>query len=97
MSTYGTGRAFIDIPFKSREFKIIIGWKEEVFWPDEARVLKKLRRALPQSGDIRLSRMQIQIVHGWAEERLGGHYGGGEVANAEEMGILEKLRLALAQ
>ncbi|NKB68781.1 MAG: hypothetical protein GKR89_17080 [Candidatus Latescibacteria bacterium] len=59
------------MPFKTRELKIIIGWKEKVFWPDEARVLKKLRRALQKADGLRLSRVQIQIIHGWAEEQLG--------------------------
>ena len=79
----------------NREIEIILTWKEKPFWPDEDRVLKKLRRAVAGSEPPTLSRMQLQILYGWAEEQLGGHYGGGKVANSEELTILKKLESAL--
>ncbi|MDA0333549.1 MAG: hypothetical protein O2782_00095 [bacterium] len=80
----------------ARELRLILGWRETgAFFPDEDRVLRKLRRALEDSRVPSLSRLQIQIVHGWAEEALSGPYGGGEVTNPDEAGVLHKVREAL--
>lgn len=83
------------IPLTNREIGVIIAWKKKAFWPDEERVLKKLRRAIESGEAPRLSQLQVQIIYGWGEEQLGGHYGGGEVRNPEERAIVNKLRAAL--
>jgi hypothetical protein len=83
------------IPLTQREIKHILAWKEEAFWPDEERVLVKLRRALEHSESPKLSRVQVKIIQAWAEEQLGGHYGG-TVVNPEERAILGKLSSALS-
>ena len=85
------------VPLTSREIEFIIAWKGKAFWPDEERVLNKLRRALESREAPRLSRLQVQIIHGWAEEHLGGHYGGGEIQNPEEVVIMGKLHVALEE
>ena len=78
------------VPLSSREIKAIISWKREEPWPDEERVLGKLRRALDADASPDLSRMQVRILLGWAEERVGGHFGGRSL-NLEERSILDKL------
>ena len=83
------------VPLTHREIELILGWKAKAFWPDEERVLSKLRRALQNEEPLKLSRVQIQIVQGWIEEQVGGHYGGGAVINPEEQSIAHKLRAAL--
>ena len=85
----------MDISLSAREVEIILTWKHKPFWPDEDRVLTKLRKATDGGESLDLSRMQLQILYGWAEEQLGGHYGGGKVANPEELAILRKLEAAL--
>jgi hypothetical protein len=75
---------------------MVLGWRRKgAFFPDEDRVLRKLRHALDEKVPLQLSRLQIQIVHGWAEEELGGPYGIGEVANPDEASVLGKIRDAL--
>ena len=78
------------VPLSRREIETVINWKTDGFWPDEERVLGKLRRALDGNEPPDLSRMQVRILLGWAEERLGGHFGG-RTLNLEERSILEKL------
>jgi hypothetical protein len=75
---------------------MVLGWRARgAFFPDEDRVLRKLRQALDDKVDLSLSRLQVQIVHGWAEEALSGPYGGGEVTNPDEAEVLRKIRDAL--
>lgn len=83
------------VPLTNREIGFIIAWKKKAFWPDEERVLKKLRMAMERDEAPRLSHLQVRIIYGWGEEQLGGHYGGGEVRNPEEQAIVNKLRAAL--
>lgn len=79
-----------------REIRVVLEWRSKgAFFPDEERVLRKLRHAAETGSPLELSRLQVQVVHGWAEERLGGHYGGGEIANPDEAGVLRKVRQAL--
>lgn len=78
-----------------REIEIILGWKEQVDWPDEKRVVSKLERALKGPNSLRLSAFQVRIIQAWAEEQVGGHYGGGAVMNPEEQSILRKVNSAL--
>lgn len=79
-----------------RELRMVLDWRRQgAFFPDEGRVLRKLRHALEQKAPAQLSRLQIQIIHGWAEEQLGGPYGGGEVLNPEEAVLFGKIRDAL--
>ena len=84
------------IGLTNREIELIIGWRSSPFWPDEERVLRKLRKALDSSSEPRLSRLQVQIIYGWGEEQVGGHYGSA-VANPEERAVMEKLSVALEQ
>jgi hypothetical protein len=80
----------------NRELELIIGWRGKPFWPDEERVLRKLRRALESSSEPRVSRLQLRIIYGWVEEQVGGHYGSA-VANPEEQAVMVKLRQQLEQ
>ena len=80
-----------------REIELILGWKEESFWPDEERVMRKLRRALENPEPVELSRFQIQVIQTWVKEQVEGHYGGGVVLNPEEQSIIQKLRTALEE
>ena len=82
-------------PFTPREIEIILGWKEQVDWPDEKRVVTKLERALDGKEALRLSAVQVRIIQAWAEEQVGGHYGGGAVMNPEEQSIMQKVDSAL--
>lgn len=83
------------LPFTPREIEYIIAWKTEAFWPDEKRVIDKLRQALDMGGTPSLSSRQVQIILNWAEKQTGGHYGGGQVRNPEEHSIISKLDAAL--
>ena len=85
------------VPLTHREIEFILSWREQTFWPDEERVLRKLRRALASREAPRLSRLQVQIMYGWGEEQTGGHYGGGAVGNPEERTIMDKLRTVLEE
>jgi hypothetical protein len=86
----------LQLELTERELRMVLTWRQEgAFFPDEDRVLRKLRQALVESAPLQISRLQVQIVHGWAEEELGGSYGGGEVTNPEEAVLLSKLRRAL--
>ena len=86
----------MDVPLTAREIELIESWKEGSFWPDEERVLGKLRRAKLAGEAPGLSRLQVQMVYGWVEEQIDGHYGGGQVLNPEEQAIRLKLEQALA-
>ena len=83
------------VPLTRREIELIITWREKAFWPDEERVLRKLRKASGGKEPLSLSRIQIRIIQGWAEDQLGSHYGGGMTTNPEEQSILGKLSAAL--
>ena len=85
------------VPMTPREIQLVMRWKAQAFWPDEQRVLNKLETALQNAAQPDLSRLQLQIIRGWAEENLGGSYGGGEVANTEEASVLRKLQEALGE
>ena len=85
------------VPMTPREIQLVMRWKSKAFWPDEQRVLNKLEAALHQQAEPELSRLQLQIIRGWAEETLGGAYGGGEVANPDELAVLRKLQTALGE
>ena len=85
----------MDVPLTAREIELIETWKEGAFWPDEERVLGKLRRAKQAGEAPGLSRLQVQMVCGWVEEQTSGHYGGGQILNPEEQSILQKLERAL--
>lgn len=82
------------IPFTKREIAYIISWKEEIFWPDEMRLVNKLRRALDGDQSLELSRVQLNILWGWAEDQMAGSLGK-EVRNTEERAIMDKLQRAL--
>jgi hypothetical protein len=85
------------VPLTPREIRLVMRWKPRAFWPDEQRVLNKLEAALVQEAEPDLSRLQVQVIRGWAEENLGGSYGGGEVGNPEEVAVLRKLQEALGE
>ena len=82
------------VPFTKREIAYIISWKEEIFWPDEMRLVAKLKRALESEQPLDLSRMQLKILWGWAEDQMAGSLGR-EVRNTEERAIMSKLQNAL--
>ena len=83
------------LPFNPREIEYIIAWKPEAVWPDEKRVLEKLRQALAAGEGPSMSPLQVRIVLQWAEEQTSGHYGGGQTRNPEEHLIIGKLDAAL--
>lgn len=83
------------VPLTPREIEFILAWRGRAFWPDEERVLNKLRVAMEKGEEPSLSRFQVQLVYEWVEEQLGGRYGGGRVQNPEEQAIVDKLRMAL--
>lgn len=83
------------LPLTPREIRCILTWKGRAFWPDEERVLGKLRRALEQGTGPTLSRWQVRLVCDWTEEWLRGPMGGGQSLNAEEEAIVRKLHEAL--
>ena len=85
------------VPLTPREIQLVMRWKTQAFWPDEQRVLNKLEAALHSTALPELSRLQLQIIRGWAEETLAGAYGGGEVANPDELAVLRKLEEALGE
>ena len=85
------------VPLTHREIEFVLSWRERPFWPDEERVLRKLKRALENREAPRLSRLQVQIMYGWGEEQTGGHYGGGAIGNLEEQTIMDKLRTVLEE
>ena len=85
------------VPMTPREIQLVMGWKAKAFWPDEQRVLNKLEAALQQHTPPDLSQLQLRIIRGWAEENLGGSYGGGEVANPDELAVLRKLQEVLGE
>lgn len=86
----------IPLPLTKRELRLVIAWRAAgAFFPDEERVLRKLRQAFETEAPLQLSRVQLQILGGWAEEQVGGHYGGGEMANPDEAEILTKIRAGL--
>lgn len=82
------------VPLTPREMELLIAWRQQPLWPDEERILSKLRQALREGISPRLSRLQIEIVHGWVEEQIGGHYGR-RVLNPDERIIMGKLEAAL--
>jgi len=82
------------VPLTTRELSIILKWRSEIEnWSDDKRVLSKIKDAHDKSVDLYLSSLQIDIVRGWCEQELGGHYGGGIVTNMEEHSILKKLKI----
>jgi hypothetical protein len=85
------------VPLSRREIELLLGWKERAFWPDEDRVRRKLQQALEQGEPPVLSRLQVEILQGWAEEQLGARYGGGAVLNPEEGAVRRKLQEALGE
>mgnify|MGYP004195540621 FL=1 len=86
----------MNVPFSRRELQLILTWKEGTEWPDEIRVLNKLRLALTDATPLQLSVVQAGIVRVWAEEHTSGHYGGGQIFNLEESSIIRKLDTAIA-
>ena len=86
----------MDVGLTTREVELILAWRTDAFFPDEERVLGKLRRYVESGEPASLSRLQVQIIFGWIEEQVSGHYGGGRVMNPEEESILRKLQSALA-
>jgi len=82
------------VPLTSREIELIASWREPPLWPDEERIVDKLRRAQQEGIAPRLSRLQIEVICGWVEEQIGGHYGRRSL-NPDERAITAKLEAAL--
>ena len=91
------GQARMKVPLTPRELRLVIGWREAAgsLFPDEERVLRKLRQSLAAAATPELSPLQLRIALGWVEEQVGGRRGGGEVANPDEAAVLAKMRAAL--
>ena len=93
-----TEESLVNLPLTPRELRIVLGWRPGgAFFPDEDRVLRKLRAALDAGLPPALSRLQLQILRGWGEEQVEGHYGGGAVTNPDEAAILQKVAQVLEQ
>ena len=60
----------LELPLTPREIECIISWKEDVFWPDEVRLISKLRRALESAEPLTVSRVQLRII--WLGRRGDG-------------------------
>ncbi len=89
-----TEASSVILPLTNREIEYIISWKLDTFWPDEARLVAKLKRALSSDEPLQLSRLQTQLIYGWAEEQMDGPYGR-SASNIEERTIAQKLQSAL--
>jgi len=89
-----TEMSSVRVPLTNREIEYIISWKSETFWPDEIRLVAKLKRSLSSDEPLQLSRLQMQLVYGWAEEQMAGPYGRA-MGNIEERTIAEKIMNAL--
>ena len=85
----------MNVPFSRRETQLILEWKDGTEWPDEQRVLNKLRTTLTDNTSLQMSVVQARIVRAWVEEKTSGHYGGGQVFNLEVLSILRKLDTAI--
>lgn len=85
------------VPLTEREVRLVIDWRQAAggLFPDEDRVLRKLRGALDAAVAPDLSRLQVQIVLGWIEGQVEGRRGGGAVVTPEEASILGKVRRTL--
>ena len=79
------------VPLSPREIEYVLAWKDGAEWPDEQRVLTKLRTALMDDTAPPLSIVRAGIVRAWAEEKTNGHYGRGQVFNVDESSIIRKL------
>jgi hypothetical protein len=87
----------MNVPFSTRQVEYILAWKDGTAWPDEQRVLNKLRRSITDNTPLQLSVVQAGIVRTWVEEKTSGHYGGGQVFNLEESSILHILDTAITR
>ena len=85
----------MEVPLSPREIEYILAWKDGAEWPDERRVLTKLRTALTDDTIPQLSIVQAGIVRAWAEEKTNGYYGRGQVFNVDESSIIRKLDNAI--
>lgn len=83
------------VPLTRREIEYLLAGRGRAFWPDEERVVRKLRAALEAGEPPALSRLQVQMVRDWIEEQSAAGFGAG-VRTPEERAIAEKLRVALA-
>ena len=89
------------VPLTKREIRTILHWadtgRDSMSFPAEEIVLRKLHRlALGDDTEgVDLSRAQMRVILGWAEINVSGHYGGGDILNIEESGILQKIRRAM--
>ena len=52
----------VPLPLTAREIEVVMSWREETFWPDDARVLRKLEAARQAGESPQLSRLQIEIA-----------------------------------
>ena len=80
------------VPLNGIEMSTLIRWRSEILnWPDDIRILNKIKEAHANDSDLYLTPFQIGLVRGWCEQELSGHYGGGVVVNMEEHSILKKI------
>lgn len=85
----------LDLTLTPREIRCIISWKEEVIWPDEVRLINKLKRAIDSAEPLEVSKVQLRIIWGWAEDEMGGHLGR-PVLTTELRSIVAKLEPLLS-
>jgi hypothetical protein len=84
------------VPLTRREIEYLLADRGRAFWPDEERVLRKLRASLEAGEPPALSRLQVQMVRDWVDERSSSGFGA-RARTPEEQIIDEKLRAALAR
>lgn len=82
------------VPLTRREIEYLLAGRGRTFWPDEERVLRKLRASLEAGEPPALSRLQVQMVRDWVDEQSSSGFGA-RTRTIEEQTIDEKLRAAL--
>ena len=85
-----TRKDLVELPLSRHEIKCILSWREEVFWPEERQLLTKLERAVDSGEQLKVSKVLLRILWGWAEEEMGGHLGR-PIRNTELRAITAKL------
>ncbi|MBJ67869.1 MAG: hypothetical protein CME28_07670 [Gemmatimonadetes bacterium] len=85
-----TRKDFLQLPLTRHEIECILSWREDVFWPEERQLLKKLERAVESGEQPKVSKVLLKVLWAWAEEEMGGHLGR-PVRNTELRAIAAKL------
>lgn len=94
----------LDISFTDREEEILKIWADatihgghygdgDAVFPDEQIVLDKLGKK--DSGSVKWTRRNLEIILIWAEHAVGGLKRGKETMNIDEFRLLEKIKQVL--